>query len=214
MRLYDYGPSQNCFKVRLLASHLGLELETVPVSIFEGAAATPEFLAKNPMGAVPVLEYSPGRYMPESNAILTFLAEGSAYLPPAGIEHAEAIRWLMFEQQYVQPTIGLVRYWTLTGKTARYEAAAEPRRALAARVLAILDAEFGDRPFITGDQYTIADMSLFAYCHLAEDADCRIDDKPNFLDWTDRVRAQPGFAGEAIPYAEDPAATGRLPLAG
>ncbi len=85
MRLYDYGPSQNCFKVRLLAAHLGVALEIVPVSIFKGEGASPEFLAKNPMGSVPVLETDSGEYLPESNAILAFLAEGSPYMPREGM---------------------------------------------------------------------------------------------------------------------------------
>ena len=109
MRLYDYGPSQNCFKVRLLAAHLGLTLEIVPVSIFGGEAASPEFLAKNPMGTVPLLETELGECLPESNAILTFLAEGTPYLSREGIVRAQVIRWLMFEQRYVQTSISRLR---------------------------------------------------------------------------------------------------------
>jgi glutathione S-transferase len=99
MRLYDYGPSQNCFKVRLLAAHLDMALEVVPVSIFEGEAATPEFLAKNPVGTVPLLETDSGDCLPESNAILAFLAEGTPYLPREGMTRAQVTRWLMFEQR-------------------------------------------------------------------------------------------------------------------
>jgi len=96
MRLYDYGPSQNCFKVRLLAAHLGMALEVVPVSIFNGEGALPEFLAKNPMGTVPLLETDSGEYLPESNAILTFLAEGTPYLPCDSMPRAQVPNWHSF----------------------------------------------------------------------------------------------------------------------
>jgi hypothetical protein len=118
MRLYDYGPSQNCFKVRLLAAHLGLALEIVPVSIFKGEGASPEFLAKNPMGTVPLLETDSGECLPESNAILAFLAEDTPYLPGRGMARARVMRWLMFEQRYIQTSVSRLRYWTLTGKLA------------------------------------------------------------------------------------------------
>src|SRR5215471_20693470 len=111
MRLYDYGPSQNCFKVRLLAAHLGLSLEIVPVAIFKGEGATADFLAKNPMGGVPVLETDSGECLSESNAILTFLAEGTRYLPEGGMARSQVIRWLMFEQRYIQTSISRLRYW-------------------------------------------------------------------------------------------------------
>src|ERR1700730_4775196 len=120
MRLHDYAPSQNCFKVRLLAAHLGLKLDIVPVGIFQGEGATPEFLAKNPMGGVPVLETDTGEYLSESNAILTYLAEGTRYLPRDGMARAQVLRWLMFEQRYVQTSISRLRYWTLTGKLDRF----------------------------------------------------------------------------------------------
>ena len=103
--MYDYGPSQNCFKVRLLAAQLNIVLDIVPVAIFKGEGALPGFLEKNPMGGVPVLETDSGEYLPESNAILTFLADGTRYLPRDGMARAQVIRWLMFEQRYIQTSI-------------------------------------------------------------------------------------------------------------
>src|SRR4051812_35918481 len=156
MRLYDYGPSQNCFKVRLLAAHLGLSLEVVPVSIFQGEGALPGFLAKNPMGTVPLLETDAGEYLPESNAILTYLAEGTAYLPKNGMPRAQVMRWLMFEQRYIQTSISRLRYWTLTGKLDQFAQDVGTARRLGDRALDIVNQELGKRQFMAGDAYTIA----------------------------------------------------------
>src|SRR5258708_29074501 len=111
LRLYDYLPSQNAWKVRLLLSHLGLEYERVPVSIFEGESHTEAYLEKSPAGAVPVLEVEPGRTIAESNAILCYLAEGTPYLPQDRFERAHVIQWLFFEQYSHEPNIATLRYW-------------------------------------------------------------------------------------------------------
>ena len=213
MRLYDYGPSQNCFKVRLLAAHLRLKLDIVPVSIFKGEAATPEFLAKNPMGGLPVLETDAGEYLAESNAILAFLAEGTQHLPPHGIERAQVLRWLMFEQRYIQTSISRLRYWTLTDKLDRFAREVPTARALGNRALDVLDGEFAKRPFIASDAYSIADMSIFAYGHVAGDAAFDLSARKNLIAWFDRVRRQPGFAGEVVPYSADPYSAQPLPFA-
>ena len=213
MRLYDYGPSQNCFKVRLLAAHLGLKLDIVPVSIFKGEAATPAFLANNPMGDVPVLETDAGECLAESNAILSFLAEGTRYLPAGGIERAQVLRWLMFEQRYMQTSISRLRYWTMTNKLDRFARDVPTARALGNRALDVLDGELGKRPFIAGDGYTIADISIFPYAHVAGDANFDLSARKNLAPWFDRVRRQPGFAGEVIPYSADPYSAQPLPFA-
>lgn len=116
MKLYDYLPSQNAWKVRLLLNHLGIEYDTVPVSIFEGEGQQPEFLARNPVGAVPVLELDDGRTLAESNAILIYLAEGTPYLPEDSWERAQVARWMFFEEDYIQNGIASLRHWTMTGK--------------------------------------------------------------------------------------------------
>jgi glutathione S-transferase len=213
MRLYDYGPSQNCFKVRLLVAHLGVALQIVPVSIFKGEAASSEFLAKNPMGAVPLLETDSGECLAESNAILAFLAEGTPYMPRGGMPRAQVTRWLMFEQRYIQTSISRVRYWTLTGKLGEFAREIATARALGNRALDVLDGELGKRPFIAGDSYTIADISIFAYGHVAADAEFDLSARANLTEWFDRVRAQPGFKGKVVPYSTDPYSTQKLPFA-
>ena len=213
MRLYDYGPSQNCFKVRLLAAHLGMTLELVPVGIFKGEGASPKFLAKNPMGTVPLLETDSGECLPESNAILTFLAEGTPYLPGDGMLRAQVIRWLMFEQRYIQTSIGRLRYWTLTGKLDQFSQEVGTAQRLGGRALDLLDNELGKKPFIAGDTYTIADMSVFAYSHVAADARFDLSQRRNLQRWFDRVRRQPGFSGTVVPYSSDRYSSEKLPFA-
>jgi glutathione S-transferase len=213
MRLYDYGPSQNCFKVRLLAAHLGMALQIVPVSIFKGDAASPEFLAKNPMGTVPVLETDSGECLAESNAILTFLAEGTPYMPGEGMPRAQVLRWLMFEQRYIQTSISRLRYWTLTSKLSEFASEIATAQALGNRALDVLDDELGKRPFVAGDSYTVADISIFAYSHVAADAEFEVSARANLTRWFDRVRGQAGFRGEVVPYSDDPYSTQKLPFA-
>ncbi len=213
MRLYDYAPSQNCFKGRQLAADLGLALEIVPVAIFKGEAASPEFLAKNPMGTVPLLEIDSGDYLAESNAILMFLAEGSRYLPSGGMPRAQVVRWLMFEQRYIQTSVSRLRYWTLTGKLDQFTGEVATARALGDRSLDVLDRELGKRPFIAGDTYTIADISIFAYSHVAADAKFDLSARANLTAWFDRVRRQLGFMGEVFLYSSDPYSGKKLPFA-
>lgn len=211
LTLYDYLPSQNAYKVRLLLSHLGLPYRTELVSIFEGEGQRPEYLALNPAGAVPALRLDDGRVLAESNAILTYLASGTRYLPAGAFAAAKVQQWMSFEQDYVL-NIASLRHWTMTGKLARRPAAlVEMRRAGGVRALQILDRELAARPFITGDDYTIADMSLFAYTHRADEAELPLREFRHVCAWIDRVRTQPGFLDEHHPYAIDPHSSRELP---
>jgi glutathione S-transferase len=211
LRLYDYLPSQNAWKVRLLLSHLGLEYERVPVSIFEGESHSETYLEKNPAGAVPVLEVEPGRTIAESNAILCYLAEGTPYLPQDRFERAQVMQWLFFEQSYVEPQIGSLRYWTLTGKLAkRSEDAVAGKRASSLRALAALERHLARRTFLVGERYTIADMAVYAYAAHAEEAGLDLAPYPAFRAWISRIEAQPGFLRERFPYSIDPHASREL----
>ncbi len=211
LRLYDYLPSQNAWKVRLLLNHLGLPYERKPVSIFEGESHTEAFLEKNPAGAVPVLEVEPGRFIAESNAILCYLAEGTPYLPDERFARATVMQWLFFEQSYVEPQIGSLRYWTLTGKLGRRSPdMIAGKRAYSLRALAALERELSRHDFLAGDRYTIADMAVFAYAAHAEEAGLDLAPYPAFRAWIARVKAQPGFLEERFPYSIDPHATKEL----
>jgi glutathione S-transferase len=211
LTLYDYLPSQNAWKVRLLLNHLDMPYRTEIVRIFEGEGRHPGFLAVNPTGAVPALRLPDGRTLAESNAILTYLAHGTPYLPSDPFGLAKVQQWLSFEQDHVA-SIATLRHWTLTGKLARRAPALIERlRHVAQRALAILDRELAARPFIAGGTYTIADMSLFAYVHRADEAGLALSGYPGVADWIERVRAQPGFLGTVHPYSIDPFSGGELP---
>jgi glutathione S-transferase len=205
LKLHDYGPSQNSWKVRTLLSHLRLSYETVPTSIFEGQSHTPAFLEMNPAGAVPVLEVGPGQYIAESNAILCYLAEGTPYLPPGPFARAKVLQWLFFEQDYIQPSIATLRHWTMTGKLARRNAdQVQPRRAAAASTLAVLEGHLQSREYLANDSYSIADIAVFAYTHRAEEAGCDLGGYPAFRAWIGRVASRPEGLPPVIPYSVDP----------
>lgn len=210
LRLYDYLPSQNGYKVRQLLRHLGREYQQEIVEIFQGASHTEAFLDKNPAGAVPALEPAPGEYLAESNAILFYLARGTPYLPEDPLSQARVVQWFCFELDYVQSTIGSLRYWTLTGKLERRAGEVPARRAGGERALGRLERYLGRRPFLVEDRYTVADIALFAYTHLAGDAGFDLGAYPAVEDWIGRVRQQPGHLAEVHPYSIDPYSSGDL----
>jgi len=213
MKLYDYLPSQNAYKVRLLLNHLNMEYETVNVSIFDGEGKQPWFLAKNPVGAVPVLELEDGRVLSESNAILLYLADGTSYLPADPWQRAQVARWMFFEEDYVQNGIASLRHWTMTGKRARRsEEAIRGKVAGSLKTLAILDGWLAQREFLVdGGGYTIADMAMYAYVGFSDEADLPLQDYSNVVNWIARIRSQPGFLAAVYPYSIDPGSANELP---
>lgn len=212
LTLYDYLPSQNAWKIRLLLNHLQRPYRTELISIFEGEGQRAEFLAANPTGAVPAIRLDDGRVLAESNAILAFLAEDTPYLPADRYDRAVVAQWLSFEGNYVEPAIGTLRHWIMTGKDARRSRElVESRRGASLKALHILDRELRDRAFIAGDAYTIADMSLFAYTSRAHEAGLPLEDFARICAWIERVEAQPGFLATMYPYSIDPYSGGELP---
>jgi glutathione S-transferase len=212
LSLFDYLPSQNGYKVRLLLHHLGVPYRTEIVEIFQGEGQKPEYLQINPTGAVPAIRLEDGRVLAESNAILGYLAEGTPYLPADRFARATVHQWMSFEADYVQSTIGSLRYWTMTGKLGRRPPElVESKRSASLKALRILDRELALYPFVAGDNYTIADISVFAYGHHAEEAGLPLADFRHVCAWIDRVVAQPGFFGEVHPYSVDPYSTRELP---
>ena len=212
LTLFDYPPSQNAWKVRLLLSHLGRSYRTEIVSIFEGAGRSAEYLAINPTGTVPAIRLDDGRTLAESNAILAYVADGSPYLPGDPYERAKVQQWLHFEQERVESVIGSLRYWTLTGKLAqRPPELVEMKRKAALRTLGILERELSARSFLANDRYSIADMSVFAYASRAEEAGIPLQPYPHFRAWIARVQSQSGFLATMHPYSEDPHTVSELP---
>ena len=200
MRLYDYPASANCFKARLLLAQLGREYERINVDIFDGDTLTDEFERLNPHRSTPVLELDDGRTLIESNAILWYLAAGTPLLPEDPFEQAEVCRWLIYEQSDVMPGIGGLRFRLVTGRLDPESEQAERRRAGGREVLAILDRHLASRSFLVGDRYTIADVAVYAYAHLAEETGFDTAGHPSFRAWLTRVEAQPGFVDDLAPY--------------
>lgn len=210
--LYDYLPSQNAYKIRLLLNQLQQTYHTEIVSIFEGHGQRENYLAINPTGAVPAIQLEDGRVIAESNAILGFLAEGSSYLPDTLFERAKVYQWMSFEADYVQSTIGVLRHWIMTGKDKNRPAQLlESKRHAALKTLRILDRELATRPFVGGDYYTIADISVFAYAHRAEEANLPLLNYPHMMQWIDRIRSQSRFLDKVYPYSIDPYSSNELP---
>ncbi|MBX7484019.1 glutathione S-transferase family protein [Qipengyuania qiaonensis] len=211
LTLYDYLPSQNAWKIRQLLGALDCPYKTELISIFEGEGHADEFLRINPWGAVPAIRLDDDRVLSESSAILWHLGRGTRFLPDDPFQGAKAVQWLSFEIDYVQNSLGSLRYWTLTDKLgARPADMVTGKRATAERALAILDREFAERPFILGDALSIADIALYAYAHLAEDARLDVRGLTHFLAWTERFRSESPFLAEVHPYAIDPHSSGEL----
>ena len=199
MRLYDYTASANCLKVRLLLAQLGLEYERVPVDIFAGDTLTDEFHALNPARTTPVLEPEPGRFLPESNAILLFLAEGTPLLPDDPFARAQVARWLFFEQADVVPTMGGLRFRLQTGRLEPDSDEARRRDDGAAETLAVLESHLHGRDFLVGD-YSVADIGVYAYVHVAHEAGIDMSRYLAVGTWLRRVEATPGFVNDLEPY--------------
>ena len=196
MKLYDYAASANCYKVRLLLAQVGREFERVPVDIFGGDTLTDEYAAINPARTTPVLENPLGTFLQESNAILLHLARGTAFLP----DDPQVYRWLFFEQADVVPTMGGLRFRLITGRLSPDDPDALRRRDASYEVLALLDAELAQRDFLVGNTYGVADIGIYGYVHVAEEAGLDLDPYASLRAWLARVRAQPGYMNDLEPY--------------
>jgi glutathione S-transferase len=195
MRLYDYPASPNCYKVRLLLAQLGIEYERVPVDIFGGDTLEKGYADINPSRRTPVLEPEPGKYIPESAAILLYLSEGSELLPEDRFERAQVHRWLFFEQTQVYPTMGALRFLVGTG---RMSAEDTPKRA-SVDALKLLETHLAERDYLVGDRYTLADLALFGYVHVADEGGLEMDRFPAVQRWLERITQQPGFMKDLEP---------------
>lgn len=204
MRLYDYAASCNCYKVRLLLAHLGIDYERVPVDIFAGGTLSDSYARINPMRTVPVLEAEEG-YLPESNAILTYLAEGTPYVPDDPWERARVVGWLIYEQTDVVFMVGGLRFRLMVGRWTPDHPEAVRRREGAVEVLQFLDEQLAEDEFLVGGRYTIADIAVYGYSHRAEEAQLDLEPYPNLRAWFERVESQPGYMEDVEPYGANAA---------
>jgi len=195
LRLYDYLPSGNGYKVRLLLAQLEIPFELIELDILKGETRTPEFLAKNPNGKIPVLETEDGRFLPESNAILWYLAEDTHYLPADRWGCAEALRWMFFEQYSHEPYVAVARFMLMH---MNEEMPAERARLLAEKqekgyaALTVMERHLADRDWFVGGSYTIADIALYAYTHVAAEGGFDLTPFGAIRAWLARVATQPG----------------------
>jgi glutathione S-transferase len=196
MRLYDYAASGNCLKVRLLLSLLDRTYERVPVDIFAGETLTAAFAALNPARTTPVLELDDGTPLAESAAILWYLAEDTAFLPDDRFQRACVLQWLCFERA-LTPAVAGARFQLMTG---RIDDETPLLLATGRRALATLEGRLDGRDWVAVDAPTIADIALFGYTHVADDAGLDLAAHPAICAWLDRVRALPGYANDLVPY--------------
>jgi glutathione S-transferase len=190
--VHGMSASGNCYKVRLLLEQLGVPYRWHEVDTLGGETRTPQFLAMNPSGQVPVLEYEPGRCLPESGAILYYLAEGTPFWPAGRQAGAETLRWVFFEQYSHEPYVAVARY------ICRFLPPDHPRRADLPRLhergnqaLAVMERQLAAHEWFASGRYTIADIALFAYTHAAADGGFDLGRFPAIGRWLERVRAQP-----------------------
>lgn len=204
LRLYDYAASCNCYKARLLLAQLGIEYERVPVDIFAGETLTDEFAAMNPSRTTPVLETEHG-FLPESNAILVYLAAGTPLLPDDAFERAQVVRWLLYEQTDVVPAIGGLRFRILVGRWTPDAPEAQRRTSWSHEVLQLLDDRLAANDFLAAGRYTVADIAVYGYSHRADEAGIDLTPYPNVHEWFARVERQPGYMEDVEPYGANAA---------
>ena len=192
LRLHDYLDSGNGYKVRLLLHQLRMPFERVELDILAGETRRPEFLAKNPNGRIPVLELEDGSFLAESDAILFYLADGSALLPEDRLERARVLQWMFFEQYSHEPYIAVLRFWHHAGLLEEKRAQIAERRQRGEEALGVMEDHLRSRRFFVADRHTIADIALFAYTHVAHEGGFELGRYPAVCAWLDRVRAQPG----------------------
>ena len=208
--VYGMSMSGNCYKLRLLLEQLGRDYRWIEVDSARGETRTPEFLARNPNGRVPLIELEDGRVLVESNAILCWLAEGTGFVPADAWQRAQALSWMFFEQYSHEPYIAVARFirgWTPADSPRRAEL---PRlRERGHQALAVMERHLQSADWFGGAAYGIADIALFAYTHCAGDGGFDLSAYPRIGAWLERVRATPGFV--PMPPLDDEA-TARLAL--
>jgi glutathione S-transferase len=191
VRLYDSAPSGNCYKARLLLTQLGIPFERRAVDTSQRDGRGGLLGDKNPALRVPVLELDDGRHLAESNAILWYLAEGTTYLSADPFERAKTLQWMFFEQYEHEPNVAVVRHRTMLGHLDDYPDS-EARRERGYAALTAMEEHLAGLEFFVGEQYSIADISLYAYTHVADEGGFDLSRYPAITAWLERVSAQPG----------------------
>jgi glutathione S-transferase len=192
MLLYDSSVSGNCYKVRLVFAQLGLDYERRELSVVD-RSNRPEVLGElNPALRVPTLILDDGRALAESHAITWYFAQGTPLLPEEPFERAKVMQWMCFEQYDLEPTIAVVRFWVAFSASPPPSAEIEAKRAAGYRALDALERGLDGVPYLVGDRYTLADIALYAYTHVAAEGGFDLSGYPSIASWIERVASQPG----------------------
>jgi glutathione S-transferase len=197
--LYEHPSSGNCLKVRVMLDQIGADYERLELDLFAGETRTPEHFARNPDGRIPVLELDTGEFLAESGAILLHLAEGTEYLPADPLLRAQVHAWMFFEQNQVEANIGVARFLALSGRAERVPEVFADRQRRGRSALASLERGLGDRDFLVGNAYSVADLALYGYVHVADDAGVPVAEHPAVAAWVRRVAGLPGFEEPLAP---------------
>jgi len=193
MKLYNNQLSGNCWKVRQILAHRGIDYERVELDVFDRSNRKDVLGGKNPALRVPTLELDDGECLAESNAILWYFADGSEYLPGDPLERARVLQWMFFEQYEIEPAIGVARFWIgLQGAKEKYLDQLDAKWAAGNRGLTALDAHLDERDWVVGAAYSAADIALYGYIHVAEEGEFDLSQYANVQAWLARVAAVPG----------------------
>lgn len=206
LRLYDYLPSGNGYKVRLLLCQLGLEFERVEIDIVRGETRIPAFLALNPNRRIPLMVWPDGRRLTESNAIIYHLARDTPYLPDDAWSRAQVLEWMFFEQYDHEPNIAVARSWHIKNLLNDHAHELPARLERGYHALNVMEQHLAEAPFFVGRRYTVADIALYAYTHVAAEGGFDLTGYPRVGAWLLRVAAQPGHVritdavGRLVPW--------------
>jgi glutathione S-transferase len=194
LKIYGDSRSGNCYKVQLLCAELGIDYDWEEVDILAGETRTPGFLAMNANGRIPLLALPDGRYLAESNAILFYLADGSKYFAGDAYARADILRWMFFEQYSHEPYIATSRFIVkYLGSFADRQASLEEKKAGGDAALAIMEQQLSRHPFITGDNFNLADIALFAYTHVADEGGFDLEEYPAIRKWIMQITERPNY---------------------
>lgn len=200
MNLYGDSRSGNCYKIKLLAALLDIRLVWIGIDILAGDTHNDDFLGRNPNGKIPLLELDDGQFLAESNAILNYLADGTEWLPQDRFTRAQVLQWQFFEQYSHEPYIAVARFISLyLGLPEEKRAEYESRKAGGYRALSVMDHHLAQSRWLVGDHPTIADISLYAYTHVAYQGGFDLEGFPHVRAWLNRIATLPGY----VPIGED-----------
>lgn len=194
LKVYGDSRSGNCYKVQLVAAELGIVHQWQEVDVVGGETRTPEFLAMNPNGKIPLLALPNGRYLPESNAIIAYLADGTELMGKDAFGRAQVLQWMFFEQYSHEPNIATARFVVkYLGNPPERAGWLEAKRKAGYKALDVMELALEKAPFLTGQDFTLADVSLFAYTHVANDGGYELEGYPAIRGWIERIRSRPRF---------------------